>query len=252
VLTLIDHNGCPQNMKIFPELKKVHTKQTRYLYSRFHAFKFPDSSSVNFDVVIHFCPRYCPPVTCDANIQSFGKRKRRNVFHSHKSKRIVADDYSYFGNAYPTNDYTTPRSAPVTTCFEVLYTRPTLPPTTTTPTPLPMGPIIFPGPVMRFKRTAVVSTDHKNLFEYKVAHDVPEKQNTVRLKKNLEEHAQIEQTTRSNFTENQRVLIADNSEIPLQIQLKVFTSKNASDSDRILYGDNNAILVAGLGRAVKN
>jgi hypothetical protein len=251
ILTLINQEGCPQNVKIFPELKKVDNGQQRYLYSRFHAFKFPDSAAVNFDVVIHFCPRQCPPVNCDANTQSYGKRKKRAVLH--RRRRIVDPNYDYFGNMQP-YQYTTPVGpAQSTVCFLVINPQPTLQPivypTTTTPAPttqMPLGTIIFPGVVLREKRAAELSQDHKKQFEYKVEVD----EQKSRTKKQLEESAQVEQTTRGNFTDNQRVLVVDSSEIPLQIKLKVFTSKNASDADRILYGDNSAILVAGLGESI--
>jgi hypothetical protein len=249
ILTLINQEGCPQNMKIFPELKKVNNGQQRYLYSRFHAFKFPDSAAVNFDVVIHFCPRQCPPINCDASTQSFGKKRKKRATVLRRHRRIVDENYDYFGNVQ-TYQYTTPMNpAPATVCFLVLNPQPTLPPfvyPTTTPAPttqMPLGTIIFPGVVSREKRAAELSQDQAKRLEYKVENEGQKS----RSKKQLEESAQVEQTTRSNFTDNQRVLVLDSSEIPLQIKLQVFTAKNASDADRILYGDNSAILVAGLG-----
>ncbi|XP_018568648.1 uncharacterized protein LOC108908940 isoform X2 [Anoplophora glabripennis] len=79
---LLDDRGCPTNLNIFPPLEKVITATSRQLVAAFQAFKFASSPFVRFSVLIQFCPNDCPPVNCDHNIASYGRRKREIVSHS--------------------------------------------------------------------------------------------------------------------------------------------------------------------------
>jgi hypothetical protein len=52
---------------------------TRDLQGAFEAFKFSDTSVVRFQVNVQFCVDDCNPVNCADGIQSYGRRRRRDI-----------------------------------------------------------------------------------------------------------------------------------------------------------------------------
>ncbi|XP_076265631.1 uncharacterized protein LOC143199593 isoform X2 [Rhynchophorus ferrugineus] len=76
---LLDDRGCPSNLNIFPAITKQTLNGTRRLTGTFEAFKFASSPVVRFSVIIQFCPDQCPAVDCGNSIQSFGRRRKREV-----------------------------------------------------------------------------------------------------------------------------------------------------------------------------
>ncbi|XP_067133905.1 uncharacterized protein [Centruroides vittatus] len=77
-LFLIDSTGCPTDLSIFPALS-LDLRDRRTLFANFKAFRFPSTGLVNFEVQIRFCPERCQPVRCSNGLESFGKRKRRDL-----------------------------------------------------------------------------------------------------------------------------------------------------------------------------
>ncbi|XP_059096063.1 uncharacterized protein LOC131890668 isoform X2 [Tigriopus californicus] len=73
-IKLLDERGCPTD-PVFPGLRKE--EETGALLGRFEAFKFSETSVVNFQVNVQFCQDRCNPVDCGEGVQSFGKRRRR-------------------------------------------------------------------------------------------------------------------------------------------------------------------------------
>lgn len=76
---LLDDRGCPTNLNIFPSLTKEVTNSSRKLVGTFQAFKFASSAVVRFSVIIQFCSAACPAIKCSHDIESYGKRKRRDI-----------------------------------------------------------------------------------------------------------------------------------------------------------------------------
>ena len=60
-LTLINHEGCPQDLFIFPSLQRI--PGSKSLQGKFEAFKFSDDPVVKFQVNVQFCLEECPPVS---------------------------------------------------------------------------------------------------------------------------------------------------------------------------------------------
>ena len=49
------------------------------LLGRFEAFKFSETTVVNFEVNVQFCQDKCNPVDCGDGVLSYGKRKKRQA-----------------------------------------------------------------------------------------------------------------------------------------------------------------------------
>jgi len=77
LLNLIDSTGCPLNELIFPALNLE--GDTRALNADFKAFRFPSTPTVNFVATVQFCQDVCDPVTCAGELESYGKRRRREA-----------------------------------------------------------------------------------------------------------------------------------------------------------------------------
>ncbi|XP_040571377.1 uncharacterized protein [Lepeophtheirus salmonis] len=101
-ILLIDDVGCPID-SVFSGLTKENG--TGHLLGRFEAFKFSDTSIVNFQVNVQFCDEKCNPVDCINGGQSFGRRRKKRSedygsFHSfdgirrsnRSNKRLVFDE----------------------------------------------------------------------------------------------------------------------------------------------------------------
>lgn len=73
-IVLLDDRGCPAD-PVFPGLQKE--AGSGALLGRFEAFKFSETTVVNFEVNVQFCQDACNPVDCGNGIRSFGKRRRR-------------------------------------------------------------------------------------------------------------------------------------------------------------------------------
>ena len=56
----MDDRGCPSD-PVFPGLEK--DNQTGALLGKFEAFKFSDTTVVNFEVNVQFCQEKCNPVS---------------------------------------------------------------------------------------------------------------------------------------------------------------------------------------------
>ena len=59
-IVLLDDRGCPAD-PVFPGLEK--DDQTGSLLGKFEAFKFSDTTVVNFEVNVQFCQDRCNPVS---------------------------------------------------------------------------------------------------------------------------------------------------------------------------------------------
>ena len=59
-IVLLDDRGCPSD-PVFPGLEK--DNQTGALLGKFEAFKFSDTTVVNFEVNVQFCQEKCNPVS---------------------------------------------------------------------------------------------------------------------------------------------------------------------------------------------
>ena len=94
LLNLIDSTGCPLNELIFPALNlegdtralnadfKVSFRiNFKSLHNQicFQAFRFPSTPTVNFVATVQFCQDVCDPVTCAGELESYGKRRRREA-----------------------------------------------------------------------------------------------------------------------------------------------------------------------------
>lgn len=84
---LLDDQGCPTNLNIFPALIKIRNENTTRLVGNFQAFKFSTSSIVRFSVIVQFCPQTCPPVDC-ADQRAYGRYKRAEI-ETHNGIQIV-------------------------------------------------------------------------------------------------------------------------------------------------------------------
>ncbi|XP_047103996.1 uncharacterized protein LOC124722900 [Schistocerca piceifrons] len=80
LLTLIDNVGCPRDHNIFPALQAE--RGTRDLFADFKAFRFPSTATVNFVATVQFCQDVCEPIRCNNGVQSFGRRRRRDLTQS--------------------------------------------------------------------------------------------------------------------------------------------------------------------------
>ncbi|KAG9508793.1 Peroxisome biogenesis factor 1, partial [Fragariocoptes setiger] len=61
---LIDRDGCPTDLRIFPALRR-HNKRT--LLAKFDAFKFSSDVVVRFQVDVQFCLQECPQTVCSSS-----------------------------------------------------------------------------------------------------------------------------------------------------------------------------------------
>ena len=84
---LIDENGCPVDITIFPALERITTTESNMLRAKFHAFKFSDDSIVSFDVRIRFCLFKCPKRICSSNL-IVGKIERPKRQSNHTQMNI--------------------------------------------------------------------------------------------------------------------------------------------------------------------
>uniref|UniRef100_T1IZB1 ZP domain-containing protein n=1 Tax=Strigamia maritima TaxID=126957 RepID=T1IZB1_STRMM len=75
-LILLDNKGCPTDLNIFPPL--MPEPNSRALAAPFHAFRFPATGRINFEVHITFCQEMCPPAQCSAKDVPYGRKKRSN------------------------------------------------------------------------------------------------------------------------------------------------------------------------------
>ena len=75
-IVLLDDRGCPSD-PVFPGLAK--DPETGALLGKFEAFKFSDTTVVNFEVNVQFCQDKCNPVDCGDGVLSYGKRKKRQA-----------------------------------------------------------------------------------------------------------------------------------------------------------------------------
>lgn len=87
-ITLIDTDGCSTDPRVFPVFDKI--PGTKSLQSRFQAFKFAEDPVVRFQVNVHFCLEECSPTVCPGGIQSWGKRRKREV---EPSELPILQDY---------------------------------------------------------------------------------------------------------------------------------------------------------------
>jgi len=97
-IVLLDDRGCPSD-PVFPGLEK--DNQTGALLGKFEAFKFSDTTVVNFEVNVQFCQEKCNPVNCGNDVESYGKRKKRQAGHSQQANvhyRMNPDKLIYDSN----------------------------------------------------------------------------------------------------------------------------------------------------------
>jgi len=94
-IVLLDDRGCPSD-PVFPGLEK--DNQTGALLGKFEAFKFSDTTVVNFEVNVQFCQEKCNPVNCGDGVESYGKRKKRQADHANISYRMNPDKLIYDPN----------------------------------------------------------------------------------------------------------------------------------------------------------
>ncbi|ALC47030.1 CG17111 [Drosophila busckii] len=85
---LIDERGCPTDASVFPALERVRLPHRSMLRSRFHAFKFSGTASVNFDVKIKFCVEHCPPTNCMSASAGQWQRHRRQLEQSQRQLKV--------------------------------------------------------------------------------------------------------------------------------------------------------------------
>jgi len=94
-IVLLDDRGCPSD-PVFPGLEK--DNQTGALLGKFEAFKFSDTTVVNFEVNVQFCQEKCNPVNCGDGVESYGKRKKRQADHSNIKYHMNPDKMIYDPN----------------------------------------------------------------------------------------------------------------------------------------------------------
>merc|ERR1712223_677419 len=94
-IVLLDDRGCPSD-PVFPGLEK--DSETGALLGKFEAFKFSDTTVVNFEVNVQFCQEKCNPVDCGNGVTSYGKRKKRQADHANVSYRMNPDKLIYDPN----------------------------------------------------------------------------------------------------------------------------------------------------------
>ena len=76
-IVLLDDRGCPAD-PVFPGLEK--DPETGALLGKFEAFKFSDTTVVNFEVNVQFCQDKCNPVSLYKN----KNYKQKSHFNSNK------------------------------------------------------------------------------------------------------------------------------------------------------------------------
>ena len=64
-IVLLDDRGCPSD-PVFPGLEK--DSETGALLGKFEAFKFSDTTVVNFEVNVQFCQEKCNPVSTTTHL----------------------------------------------------------------------------------------------------------------------------------------------------------------------------------------
>ena len=72
-IVLLDDRGCPADL-VFPGLEK--DPDTGALLGKFEAFKFSDTTVVNFEVNVQFCQDRCNPVS-----SSYSRDGYSNILH---------------------------------------------------------------------------------------------------------------------------------------------------------------------------
>ena len=87
-IVLLDDRGCPSD-PVFPGLAK--DPETGALLGKFEAFKFSDTTVVNFEVNVQFCQDKCNPVDCGDGVLSYGKRKKRQALDKTIQRMGAAD-----------------------------------------------------------------------------------------------------------------------------------------------------------------
>lgn len=87
-IVLIDDRGCPSD-PVFPGLQK--DNETGALLGRFEAFKFSDTTVVNFQVNVQFCQDRCNPVNCGDDVLSYGRKKRQADLTENFADKMVYD-----------------------------------------------------------------------------------------------------------------------------------------------------------------
>lgn len=96
-IMLIDKDGCPTDLRIFPSLKKL---DKRTLIGKFDAFKFSSDVVVRFQVDVQFCLHQCPQVICEQPTSN-------SLFHTNTN---VLLDQSNTGDLSPAPTLTTANS----------------------------------------------------------------------------------------------------------------------------------------------
>lgn len=222
-MELIGPTGCPRNAAIFPALQHESSSSYKRIVTKFKAFKFASSSQLRFSVAIQFCYKECKPINCGSGIISHGRRKRQAESASIVNKGLnpiifpdqLGHESSTLGRIiFPDDDVST----------------------TTSTTPAPLRPMIFPGPSEKL-------TDGSQT--------VP----GVRVDafgnpQGIQQYLSGVKTTDNEVPEDDRLSKARSNAkivtIPLDVVLNV-VEQEVNGTDRLVIGDSDQIYVAGLG-----
>lgn len=220
-ILLLDNNGCPTDLTVFPAFDKIATKTSHLLSAKFHAFKFAGSSFVNFDVKIQFCLYECMPINCGRNVWSHGRRKRSepsypNSFENSQQNIVVSRQSP--------SPYLTPPNPNQSQDNRFLYSA-------------------------YEQQKNVKNAENSGFRQIRVEPNniVMQRVLSNSVSRSNESAATVMQTSRQNFTDPRRVL-KNIDDVPLQVQLNVRAPAMAESSDSLIYSESSHSLLAGIGK----
>lgn len=224
-IELIGSTGCPNNVAIFPAMQKEISNSSRMLTTKFRAFKFAASSVLRFSVKIQFCYKMCSPVNCGYGIVSYG-RKKREVEMSQKIVTSVVSPVVF------------PDQVQQGTTLGPFYF-PDREPVPTEPPPVPLNPVVFPGPVN----------------EKYVSEQEPPQNSRPGIRIDTFGNPQGVQQYFGAIKEDNEVIEGKSGSsidvvtVPLVIMLSIVENdQDINGTDRFVIGDDDQLLVAGLGK----
>lgn len=216
-ILLIDQRGCATDLTVFPQFEKILTNTTHMLRARFHAFKFTESTFVNFDVMIQFCMYQCAPINC-VRTASVTRNRRNTVQFPNDSSLSMSKGIAPTVFAETVQLSTDLKVPPNDYSYKVLNTDNKIP-------------------------EGIPEIDQKIRVESSEV--IPQ-----RVINTVSENAHVADTSRLNFTNSSRVL-KELIDVPLQIRLNVRAPESAA-SESLIYGANSHIVKAGAGTLFPN
>lgn len=232
-ILLLDNNGCPTDLTVFPAFDKIATKTSHLLSAKFHAFKFAGSSFVNFDVKIQFCLYECMPINCGRNVWSHGRRKRSEPARYPYS--FENGQQNVVGTA---------------TAIQIVHQTPSA--YLTPPIQSPSRDNMFVYSAYEQPKSDKNDGNASGFSQIRVEPNnvVMQRVLSNSMTKSNESVAKVIQTSRQNFTDPRRVL-KNIDDVPLQVQLNVRSPAMAESSDSLIYSESSHSLLAGIGNLFK-